>query len=479
MSPVRSALPRLGFFAWLVLAACGGAEAKQEPGETTVETATEPARDPYEGYPLYGLVTGTQLVVRKEPSPEGLTVGWLRRGEIVRLKTEVHQSPTCRSGWHEIHPRGYACVGEGISISDAPPQVADEDRAQANRNAPLPYQYYMVKEARAAEYHQLPSRDQQRAVRDYVSALLAVEKEGDAQKLKRFLEGKLPNQPKKHAIVRRFLERGFYVAGTSVAVRSRRRFVHTVRGSYVKEQELLPRSGSDFKGVELGNGRTLPVVWAVRTGVPLERKTRDDGTTTVVEKPGASPIERLSLIENYKGMTRVNGQLMHELADGSLLRHWFLTVAEKTQRPKEVGKNEPWVHVDLSSQTLVLYVGDDPKYATLVSTGLDTHPTPVGSFRIQRKYVSDSMADIGADAADDRYSIDDVPWTQYFEGAKALHAAFWHSHFGIKRSHGCVNLAPQDAFYVFQHTWPEVPAGWHGVSTQRTGLKGSLVVVTE
>jgi lipoprotein-anchoring transpeptidase ErfK/SrfK len=118
-------------------------------------------------------------------------------------------------------------------------------------------------------------------------------------------------------------------------------------------------------------------------------------------------------------------------------------------------------------------------YATLVSTGLKEHETPLGSFRIHKKYVSNSMSDIGADAADARYSIDDVPWTQYFKGSLALHAAFWHGHFGLKRSHGCINLSPADAFYVFQHTWPELPKGWHGISTQQTGFTGTLVLVTE
>jgi lipoprotein-anchoring transpeptidase ErfK/SrfK len=184
-------------------------------------------------------------------------------------------------------------------------------------------------------------------------------------------------------------------------------------------------------------------------------------------------------VTNWKGWTRLDGQLVHELADGTYLRDWYFAVAEKIARPKEVKTDEPWVHVDLGEQTLVLYVGDEPKYATLVSSGLADHKTPLGSFRIQRKYVSDTMADIGADAADNRYSIDDVPWTQYFDGAKALHGAFWHGQFGIQRSHGCVNLAPADAFYVFQHTWPSVPHGWHGVSTQKTGLPGSLVVITE
>jgi hypothetical protein len=465
----------------LVLAlACGGAEASQGSVDKVQASATSPALpDPYADWPLYGLISGAQLTVRDKPDPTALMLGWLRRGEIVRMKPEPQKSPTCASGWYPIHPRGFACAGEGIEVSDKPPAVADEDRAQAQRDRPMPYDYYFVKEARAAEYHQLPSRDQQRSVRDYIAALLAVEAEGNERKLALFQQGKLPKQPTRHAVVRRLLDRGFFVAGTSVAVRSSRRFVHTVRGSFIKEQELAPKSAPDFQGVELGKERTLPVVWAVRTSVPQVLKPRADGALRLVDAEGATAIERLAQVSHWKGWKRVEGQLMHELDDGTLVRDWYLAVAEKMARPKEVGKDEPWVHVDLGEQTLVLYVGDEPKYATLVSSGQTGHDTPIGAFRIQRKYVSDTMADIGEDAKDERYSIDDVPWTQYFEGPKALHGAFWHSQFGIKRSHGCVNLAPRDAYYLFQHTWPEVPAGWHGVSTQLTKIKGSLVVITE
>jgi hypothetical protein len=480
MSPVLKAWFPLVCTLALAALGCGGkAEATLSSDQVQASATNAPAPDPYQDFPLYGLVSGAQLTVRDKPEPTALTLGWLRRGEIVRLKPEPQKSPTCASGWYRLHPRGFACAGEGIKVSDKPPTVADEDRAQARRDQPMPYDYYFVKEARAAEYHQLPSRDQQRSVRDYVTALLGVEAEGNARKLALFLEGKLPKQPTRHAVVRRLLDRGFFVTGTSVAVRSSRRFVHTVRGSFIKEQELAAKTAPSFQGVELGNGRALPVVWAVRTGVPQVSKLRADGTTRLSDAEGVAPIERLALVNNWKGWARVDGQLMHELSDGTYLRDWFLAVAEKMARPKEVKSDEPWVHVDLGEQTLVLYVGDEPKYATLVSSGSTDHKTPVGSFRIQRKYVSDTMADIGEDAKDERYSIDDVPWTQYFDGAKALHGAFWHSQFGIQRSHGCVNLAPKDAFYVFQHTWPEVPAGWHGISTQLTKLTGSLVVITD
>jgi hypothetical protein len=32
---------------------------------------------------------------------------------------------------------------------------------------------------------------------------------------------------------------------------------------------------------------------------------------------------------------------------------------------------------------------------------------------------------------------------------------------------------------VFAHTLPVLPEGWHGISTDRTGFKGSTVVITE
>jgi hypothetical protein len=469
----------------------GASEPRVQASEPATPKAQEPPPpDPYENFPLHGRVTGTALTIRKEPAPEAIPLGWLRRGELIRLKPSSTTSPTCSSGWHELHPRGYVCAGEGVTLSEAAPQVAEEDRSEAKRDQPLPYRYYFVRESKVPEYHQPPSRDQQRAVEAYVDAWRALELEAieargqktekaKAKKLAQFLEGKLPDQPTKHAIVRRFLEKGFFIASTGGVTRSQRNFVRSVRGSFVKEQQLEPKTGASFQGVELKDGRGLPVVWAVRRSIPQITDTRSDGSLRLVDAPDATPIERLSVVTNWKGWTHLGNKRVHELADGTYLHDWFLAVAQKAQRPKEVKANEPWVHVKLSQQTLVLYVGDEPIYATLVSTGLPEHETKVGSFRIHKKYVSNGMSDIGADVVDDRYSIDDVPWTQYFDGPRALHGAFWHAQFGIKRSHGCVNLSPADARYIFQHTWPELPAGWHGISTQQTGFTGTLVVVEE
>jgi hypothetical protein len=71
--------------------------------------------------------------------------------------------------------------------------------------------------------------------------------------------------------------------------------------------------------------------------------------------------------------------------------------------------------------------------------------------------------DEGTDPQADLYSIEEVPWVQYFHKGVALHGAFWHRDFGHVHSHGCVNLAPLDAMFLFHQTSPDLPAGWSAV----------------
>jgi lipoprotein-anchoring transpeptidase ErfK/SrfK len=104
-------------------------------------------------------------------------------------------------------------------------------------------------------------------------------------------------------------------------------------------------------------------------------------------------------------------------------------------------------------------------YVTLVSTGADglgdpekTHSTKLGVFLIHTKHVTVTMDN---DAAGDEFDLRDVPFVQYFTQGYALHGAYWHDEFGTPRSHGCVNLAPTDAAWLFGFTTPDVPEGWH------------------
>ena len=87
-------------------------------------------------------------------------------------------------------------------------------------------------------------------------------------------------------------------------------------------------------------------------------------------------------------------------------------------------------------------------------------------WKVQAKHVSATMT---GDQVENDYELQDVPYVQYFQGGYALHAAFWHEKFGTPVSHGCVNLSPKDAAWVFEWTLPEVPTQWHGAEANGEG----------
>jgi lipoprotein-anchoring transpeptidase ErfK/SrfK len=123
-------------------------------------------------------------------------------------------------------------------------------------------------------------------------------------------------------------------------------------------------------------------------------------------------------------------------------------------------------------------VGAEPVFATLVSTGqggagdpTTTHATVQGEFLIHTKHVTETLS---SDQEGDVFDHRDVPYVQFFKDGYALHAAHWHDAFGKPRSHGCINLAPSDARWLFEWTDPEVPDAWHGAMSL---LDGTLISI--
>ena len=115
-------------------------------------------------------------------------------------------------------------------------------------------------------------------------------------------------------------------------------------------------------------------------------------------------------------------------------------------RPFGVTKDEKWIDIDLSSQTLNAYEGNDLVYTTLVSSGTNDNPTVTGMFRIWLRFESQTMdgARLGYD-----YYLENVPFVMYFFEDYALHGAYWHNNFGYQMSHGCVNIPPSDAGWLY------------------------------
>lgn len=103
--------------------------------------------------------------------------------------------------------------------------------------------------------------------------------------------------------------------------------------------------------------------------------------------------------------------------------------------------------VDRSDQKLYAYSGEELFMETDISTGLELTPTPRGTFTIYKKtpsrYMQGPLPNL---SAQDYYDLPGVPWNMYFtEGGAVIHGAYWHNSFGSPYSHGCVNLAPEEA----------------------------------
>jgi hypothetical protein len=175
-------------------------------------------------------------------------------------------------------------------------------------------------------------------------------------------------------------------------------------------------------------------------------------------------------------LTRVGSVEYWVTVDGDYVRAHNFGVAGEEDPPAGVEADGKWIRVDLSDQLLVAYQGRRPVFAALVSTGKDGFETPAGNYKILSKHVSATMD--GITETDGAYSIEDVPWTMFFSDNFAIHGAFWHNRFGMTKSHGCVNMSPIDAKWIFEWAAPLVPEGWHGVIASNV-QPGTVVIIQE
>lgn len=110
------------------------------------------------------------------------------------------------------------------------------------------------------------------------------------------------------------------------------------------------------------------------------------------------------------------------------------------------------ITVDTGKQMLYAWDGGQIIYQTKVSTGMRYTPTVKGSFAIKRKVPMQNMK--GNYPPYEPYFIKDVKHVMYFYGAYAIHGAHWHNKFGSRASHGCVNLPPTSAEWLYNWADP-------------------------
>jgi hypothetical protein len=242
---------------------------------------------------------------------------------------------------------------------------------------------------------------------------------------------------------------------------------------------------TDFHGVWLGKDEAsfatksvparridkLPVGFALRGG---HHYTLDEHRKHASAADGV--VERFEAVGLTGETANVGGTEYWETDEGWWMRSIDGTRTDPGPPPDKLGEHDKWIDVNQKRQTLVAFVGATPVFATLFSSGRNEHETPVGSFRIREKHITATMDGDADTATDGPYSIEDVPYIQYFNGGYALHGAFWHAEFGHVKSHGCVNLAPWDAKGLFGWTDPQLPEGWHAVVSTKES-PGTRVVV--
>lgn len=470
--------------------------------EAIARAAEEAARAAFDRqYPRHGVVYHFLGQVHKRPAAGSAVIGYMRRGAQFRAQDGL-RGPGCSGGWYPVEGAGYVCRGDGFQLG-ASPQRFDPSPVSAAIDNALPYAYGWVARDDVPQYWALPTREQEEQARAWIALQRASarriaeavpsgdieavsepqpdleappglaagdEIEENPEPVDGGVAGASEPSREQPSILRMRMLRGFYVSIDRLETSEGRRFYRTVRGAYVPADAIAESQPPPMRGVVLGGRWALPIGFVYRGGV----RSLSRAPVGAALRMGA-PVDRLTPMP-LQAEIIMRGGTRYRISDrGRIVREDTLRIAERIERPAQVGADERWIHVDLTRQIVVAYQGDRPVFATMVSTGRPGFETPVGTFRIQSKHVSTTMDD--PDGGEEAYSIEDVPWTMYFEGSYALHAAFWHDRFGRPRSHGCVNLAPADARWLFSWTGPELPPGFHGMSATREA-PGTVVHVT-
>jgi hypothetical protein len=470
-----------------------------------------------------------------------IRIGYFRQGQRLPVFPEAHKKPNCPDGWYELVTGGFVCA-KYATLDPNHPKVKNAPHPP-DLAGPLPYSYGINLTNGLPMYKRLPSReervryepwlahrriakpkvdddplvDQAPTLIPTASAGLAAATANDplgagmdpnagVPWYLREYDGGKPDDVKLDDLreidaagpVEKRMIKGFYVSLDRDSQSFGAHWWKTVGGYYVPFDRLyVPPMPTQFHGIWL-NRDPDPTFNAttVDAGLPALPDHRVDKLPiafVVYKTPRFKPSEdgkkmvrdgwaqRFTIAPLTGEKKSVDRQSYLETDEGYWLREDLVTLTNPGPPPDKLGPNEKWIDVNLKNETLVLFEGTTPVYATLVSSGKrdlknreKDHPTHNGVFRIREKHVAATM---DADTATDGpYSIEDVPWIQYFNGSIALHGAFWHSNFGHTQSHGCINLSPWDARAIFGWTEPQLPPGWHGVHST-SDRPGTIVVV--
>lgn len=403
-------------------------------------------------------------------------LGYLQPGmTIARAERPVLTTRRCRKGWFRVAPRGFVCMNDDLTEDLAHP-IARLARP-ARRGQPLPYVYGKIRGHAPHLYAKAPTRrEQARTEGEGLGEHIAkssrpnmISIAGEPEPLPPELDaGK--RVPKPQNVPHRAgngVHHGVANPRASFAVMQ----VYDVGGrlfglstdfDLLALDRLRLVQDAGFHGGEIDD---LPAALVPRSGLPLLGR---DASGHLAVQGRLEPMTAVSL----------SGEEVDEhvgLSGGGFAPARYLTMVKKKAHlpPFVTSPTTKWIDISIKDQLLIAFEGPRAVFVTRVSTGAGgegdpetTTATIKGFYRVQAKHVTATMT--GAQSDDD-YEIADVPYVQYFHHSYALHAAYWHDEFGTPRSHGCVNLSPRDAAWLFEFTEPRLPEGWHGIEGNGEG----------
>lgn len=445
--------------------------------------------------------------VLSQPDVASPRLGQLRAGAIVEMDPKAVTGKGCAAGFRAIKPLGFVCLGS--TTIDLSHPIARASSRRPDHTQKLPYMYGLATRGGPA-YASLPNAEilknnephlashLRRWATDPVNgatygnelwgkwkaeppppALVAMQERRSEVELPWFLRdgGHAPNLTGGRSDGPRAGEfsRHNGISFVDSLLWEGRRYNVSVDLRLMPADRFRPIKGSDFHGFRIPEDAKPPFV-IVKS--KKAKKLREEG-------PRLVPSEKLEWrsVVTVTGKQRVQkGRTYDEIEGGGWLADEDVARVDFAKKmPGWANDGEKWIDINVTRQVLVAYEGINPVYATLVSTGeagLDdpakTKATKRGIFRIHTKYLTSTM---DSRVVGEEFELRDVPYVQYFTEGYALHAAYWHDVFGQPKSHGCINLAPEDARRLFFWTGPDVPPGWHGASAGGNGKTGTVVFV--
>ncbi len=383
-------------------------------------------------YPLFATAEYYLSPIYQHNDKKPYVVGYVRYGHEVRA-TQPIEAPGCTTGkWHQIVGGAYVCSEDGFEITDNPKEP-DNRYTTPKIGRVVPFLYAKAKKG-SPRFQYIPTLEQEKVM------AVGDKKRSDAL-----------------GVVKEWLNGAYFITIDKLVEQDDRSYFRTAMGNYLRKEDVVPLERIEMRGEFLDAARKLPIAFAFGRERALYclNETKNPQECGKAEKHARLYVETITIKD---GKTYIVGP------DGQALLRDEIRLAEKIERPSGIPENAKWIHINLAEQTLVAYENDRPVLATLVSSGLDTHATPTGTWQIERRYLTKTMS--GPDPDHGVYEVAEVPWTMYYYGNYAIHGAYWHNMFGEKRSHGCTNIPPADARWLFRWIEPKLPRGWYAMFNQ-------------